>query len=85
MGMYVCLEHLERYELRPSFGSGYLQCEICLPLSGDQTEKWTNFTWDLTRLGERVPDQLKRHITRATEVGWPWNGDPQFEQRRAFE
>lgn len=59
MGMYVCLPCIEEHALEPSGGisaQGYGICEVC-----HKDRVWRNFTWDLTRFGAPVEEQLKKH------------------------
>lgn len=61
MGMYVCNNCFEKHGLTPDFGLPHTNdCECC-----KTPDQWVNFTWDLTRFGASVADQLKQLSARS--------------------
>lgn len=54
MGMYVCNGCFEKHGLTMAFGVPHFNtCECC-----KAPHEWVNFTWDITRFGPPIAEQL---------------------------
>lgn len=70
MGMYICDDCAEQNLLRTEICmSAISPCEICGPVRNSWGTKGCSFTWDITRLANPVPEQLREYKTSASEVG----------------